>query len=151
LQKSSISISEIKEKGDHFTISLYSGELTEDCIVKNILKIREAFPTLTEGFYNILTEELTESKFSNERLVDAVKHVIRNCVYPKPTIAQFLNFDKSIELYDFYQVSSMKEFGKDAFKIFRPIDIDGLVKPMYAKESDIVKYNLPRSQPKERE
>jgi len=150
LQKSYINISEIKDNNDHFTLSLYSGELTSGSITDNLIKIREAFPSLDEGFYNILTEELTESKFCDERLKDAVKHVIRNCIYPRPTIAQFLSFDQNVKLYDFYQVSSMKEYGQDAFKIFRPIKVEGFEKPMYAMESDILKYNLPRFKSKER-
>ena len=34
-----------------------------------------------------------EEGFSEEKINKAISHVVKNCRYPNPTIAQFINFD----------------------------------------------------------
>jgi len=56
-------------------------------------RIKNAFPTLQEGFYDILCERLKANGFNDEELEKAVNYVIDNYKYPNPSIAEFLNFD----------------------------------------------------------
>lgn len=96
------------ENGDNF-ISLYSGELTSPAISKNIARVRAAFPSLALEYFSLLTDMVIEAKFSDDRLKDAVNHVIKNCIYPHPTIANFLSFDKKRRLYTKQQMISMMD------------------------------------------
>jgi hypothetical protein len=66
-------------------------------LTSNIAKIKKAFPALPVEFYDILCEKIKEHNFTDHRLVKAVNHVIDSCIYPTPTIAQFITFDKDNE------------------------------------------------------
>lgn len=59
-----------------------------------MIKVSQAFPTLPEPFYDLLCERIKEHGFTDERLKKSVNYVIDHCIYPTPTIAQFISFDK---------------------------------------------------------
>ena len=142
LPKQYSNILEIKENNNHFELSAYTDQLTPENLVNNITKIKKAFPVLSKEFYDILMERLKDKGFTDQRLKDAVNNVIDNCIYPTPTIAQFLTYDKNIKLYSYAQMVKLNDdYGGEAFKFFRPIDI-GKDKPMYASINDIKEYNL---------
>lgn len=42
---------------------------------------------------------LDEEKFTDKKLTDAVKNLIKTCQYPEPTIANILGYDKRIKAY----------------------------------------------------
>lgn len=66
-----------------------------------------AFPKLPGGWYSILEEMLDDEQFSNDRLNDAVKNLIKVCQYPEPTVANLLSYDKKIKLYTYENLLSM--------------------------------------------
>lgn len=143
MPKRFINTSELKKNKDHFSLSLYNDELTAKNVLLNITKIKKVFPNLEIGFYDILTERLKDKGFTDNKFNDAVNHVIDNCIYPTPTIANFLSFDRNIKLYSYEQMLKLNnEYAGQAFKYFRPIKINNLNKPMYASKNDIEKYNL---------
>jgi hypothetical protein len=57
-------------------------------------KIKNSFPSLSAGFYDILCDRLKANNFTDEKLQNAVNHVIDTCIYPIPTIANFISFNK---------------------------------------------------------
>lgn len=81
-------------------VSRYRGPLTQLAIVKNTALIKKAFPALPLGFYDVLTDRLTEHGFCDDRLKDTVIHVINTCRYPTPTIADFISYDKKIPCFN---------------------------------------------------
>lgn len=138
-----INTSEIKKNNDHFTLSLYFDKLTAKNITLNMVKIQKVFPALSKEFYDIFQERLKDKGFTDNKLNDAVNHVIDTCIYPTPTIAQFLSYDKNIKLYSYEQMLKLNnEYAGQAFKYFRPVQIGTLEKPMYASKTDIETYNL---------
>lgn len=90
----------INDEGE-IELSLYEGSLDEPIIIENIAKIKASFPQLPIQFYSILTDRIKEKGFTNQQLIDAVNNVIDNCVYPVPTIANFLNHDKKVKLFTY--------------------------------------------------
>jgi len=68
--------------------------LTTNCIIKSAKKIKDAFPNLSEGFYDLLWEMMKKQKLSDERLERAVEGVVLHCTYPSPTIAEFFKWDR---------------------------------------------------------
>lgn len=93
-------------------ISIYSGNLTNDCLLKSVKRIKEAFPQLTPGFYDILQEMIKKDNFCDSRLIDAVDHVIRNCRYPNPTIAEFISYDKKMKIYTYNEcIKIISDYG----------------------------------------
>lgn len=129
-------------KDSFYEISVYNGELTTDCVINNIAKLKKSFPTLPKEFYDVLSERIKENKFSNKRLSESIDNVIDNCVYPTPTIAQFISFDKKMKLYSYHDILRMNDQTGIAFKCYRPVKINNLSKPLYASVEDIEKYNL---------
>lgn len=69
-------------------------QLTTENVMKNTVKIKNAFPTLPVEFYDILFERLRAKGFSDEKLDDAVNRVIDTCKYPTPTVAHFMSYDE---------------------------------------------------------
>ena len=117
-------------------ISIYSGELTKEGMVEAIKTIKSSFPTLPDSFYVILTDRVRDNGFSDQRLLDAVKHVIDNCVYPQPTIAQFISYDAKIKTYSYHEA-----FDNGA-ETLKPVRLPNRNKPVWVRFDDIEKYNL---------
>lgn len=123
--RSSAEIEIIKnEDGERF-ISVYSGELTKENLVACITSIKASFPALPVEFYTILSRRVKDSGFCDERLKDAVNHVIDNCIYPTPTIAQFISFDKKKRLYTYSEVVNLVTSSQATFEDFEIIEING--------------------------
>lgn len=124
-------------------ISIYNGNLTAQCLVNNIAIIKKSFPSLPIEFYDVFMDRIKANKFNDDRLNDAVAHVIDNCVYPTPTIAQFISFDKKIKVYKYPEIVKMVEDGDpNAFDRYKRIVINGLPEPVWIHVNDIAFYNL---------
>ena len=139
LQKSSKSL--LKKQDNEYSLSTYSGELTQESIVKSVAKVKAAFPALPKEFYSVFIERLREKGFTDERLKDAVNNVIDNCQYPTPTLANFLSFDKRVKLYSYSEMCSKVQPGMSSTEIFDKIKIDGNL--FWVRKSDKAAYNLP--------
>lgn len=101
-----------------------------------------SFPALSGAFYDMLTDRLFANSFCDERLNMAVEHVIDNCIYPTPTIAQFISFDRKIKLYDYRQMLVLLgSIGQKAFsELYKAVKIGESA--MYAAINDINEFNL---------
>ena len=89
---------------DSGAISIYNGKLSKEGIKKNCLKILAAFEKTDAMFTDLLTESLKRNGFTDERFTDAVNYVIDNCRYPKPSIADFVSYDKSVKVYTYQEI-----------------------------------------------
>lgn len=128
---------------NNYELSVYEGELTKPVIVEMTVKIRQSFPALPVGFFDILSDRLIANNFTDQRLKDSVQHVIDNCIYPTPTIAQFISFDRRIKLYTYNQVLKMNdEFSGKIFQYYKSVRIGKNEFPVYAYINDIKEYNL---------
>lgn len=110
------------EQGDCF-ISKYSGELTAQALSRSVAKIKASFPQLPPEFYSILIDRVKAVGFCDERLIDSVNYVIDNCIYPTPTIANFLSFDKKKRLYSYKEVADLIDKG-DKMENFEIVEIE---------------------------
>lgn len=125
-------------------MSVYDGELTTECLTEQMAKIYKAFQGIKDrDYFKILKDRIKEKGFTDERLKDAVNHVIDTCVYPTPTPAQFLSYDKEVKLYTYDQkLKLINEIGNRANETYKAVEIEGLSKPMWAHVNDIEKYKL---------
>jgi len=101
------------------------------------------------GFFEVFNDMLRVSGFSDQRLRDAVDHVIQNCVYPNPTIAQFLSWDKRIKVLTYEEMlKKADEFGGDktAGKIFesqyKQIQLPNRERKVWVHVDDAKMFNL---------
>lgn len=141
LSEQSVSIFQLKECNNE--ISLYKGTLTGKTLFREIAKIQAAFSALPKEFYDILSSRLADNGFTDDRLKDAVNHVIDNCIYPTPTIAQFISFDKRVKVYKYPEIIKMVEDGDpNAFDRYNRIEMEGLPEAVWIHINDVAKYNI---------
>lgn len=108
-------------------LSHYSGPLTTPVLVEQVARIKATFPALPAQFYAIFANRVKEISFGNTRLIDAVNHVIDNCVYPSPTIAQFLSFDKKIRLFTYPEMlDKVNKNGALVWQLHEKRNINGI-------------------------
>lgn len=118
-------------------ISLYVGNpITSQTEKKGVDILAEAFPTLKAGFFEVLHEMLIDERFTEARFMDAVKNVIKTCVYPTPTIASILNWDKSLRLYDYQELLDLRQTDENTWSRFFQLKIEGKFYYALKKEAD---------------
>ena len=135
LKHPSTSISRI----DNGAISIYNGKLSKEGIKKNCLKILAAFEKTDAMFTDLLTESLKRNGFTDERFTDAVNYVIDHCRYPKPSIADFVSYDKKIKVYRY---DEMVENSFDFLRFKKVRLTEEQSKPLYVRLEDFETNNF---------
>ena len=124
-------------------ISLYSGELTIQCIISNVARVRKAFPALPTDYFDVLTDMIREYGFSDSRFNDAVKNVIATCVYPTPTIANFISWDRTFKILSYEEmIKKADEFGPKIWDSYRAVQFKNREKKVWVHVDDVKMYNL---------
>ena len=107
-------------------ISLYGeGKVSTKVLANCFIDLKKTFPKLPDGWYDILEKMLDEEKFTDKRFIDATKNLIKTCIYPEPTIANILGFDKKQKLYSY---DDILEITKDYSAYQRGLFWDSLEK-----------------------
>lgn len=119
-------------------LSIYKGELTPQCLVNSVAIIKKAFPTLPLGFYDVFTDRIKANNFTDDRLKDAVAHVIDTCPYPTPTIANFISFDRKIKINSYEEmVRKLIEFGPQIWMNYKLVKLPEREKPVWVHVDDM--------------
>ena len=105
-------------------LSIYQGEVVDDiCIGLNIIKLKQAFPKLPKAWFDLLEEFILQEQFTNHRLNDAVNNLIKTCIYPEPTVANLLSYDKKIKFYTYNDILDILHAGLiNPFKNFTLVE-----------------------------
>lgn len=112
------------KEGQFSGMSLYNDPLLTSKEEKVGVKLLSySFPALPATFYEVLHSMLIDESFTGERFKDAVKNVIKTCVYPTPTIASILNWDKTVRLYTYQEMLVLHQEDPDVFNKFEKIEI----------------------------
>lgn len=133
-------------------LSIYkSGKVSAETFAYGVKKIKDAFPKLPASWFLVLDEMVDEEKFSEERFKDAVNSLIKNCVYPEPTIANIISFDRTVKVYTYHELMEkyktcyyMGSTYDPIFTEYGKIDFHG--QERFCKKEDIEKYNLTKWQ-----
>ncbi len=127
-------------------MSMYNGStVTDQSIVRYSLKIRHAFPSLPPEFYGVLLEMVKEEGFTEERFRDAVHHVIKNCVYPTPTVAQFISFDKRVPVFTYDQMLKKLDesgMGMKFWENYKSFQFKDLAVKVWIHVNNVKQYNI---------
>jgi len=123
------------------TITIYRGELSQEVVAKGVAKIKAAFPSLTPEFFQLFISRVRDKGFSDERLTEAVNHVIDNCQYPTPTLANFLSFDKRVKVLSYEELCDLVTTNRATFENYANIIINE--KRFWVRKADKELYNLP--------
>ena len=106
-------------------------------------RVAVAFPEMTPAKAMLLIEMMIDEGFSEQRSMDAVKHVIKQHVAwgKEPPIGAFIQFDRRVKLLSYRELNTRHDKGEIAWSDYEPIDV-GLEKPRWAKREDVLRYNL---------
>jgi hypothetical protein len=119
-------------------ISIYKGDLTDKILVESVVKVKKAFPSLPVDFYDIFTDRIRDNGFNDSRLKDAVNFVIDNCIYPTPTIAQFIGFDKRIKLHSYTDyLKLVHQYGGEINNSYKPVKFPDREKLVWVHVDDM--------------
>ena len=134
-----------KDESGNLMIDPHFGRQTTKGYAEVTAMAIKAFPKLNADFFELLNERALDKGFSNRKFYECVKNVIDNFNYPEPTLANFLTFDKSLQLYRYDQkLKLIDELGASvANKLYKSVRINGRTKPLWAHIDDIEKYNIP--------
>ena len=110
--------------------------MTDRVLATNIKKLQAAFPKQQPVFFNLLTERLIANGFTDERIEDAVNHLIDNFAYKELNIADVVRFDKRVKLYSYQEAASLVTQNKASFEDFEIREING--RKMRIKKSELI-------------
>jgi hypothetical protein len=124
------------------SLSIYRGELSTMTVINEMKRLKYAFPQLPQGFYDILSDRIKANGFSDDRLKDAINNIIDNCIYPVPSIANIISFDKRVKLYTYTEILDLvNQFGASVWNSYKAIET-GSKRRLYASIAEIEKFNL---------
>jgi hypothetical protein len=133
---------QITQEQNNYSLSVYNDNLDPKNAACEVSRLKLAFPALEVGFFDVLLERIKENGFTDKRLRDAVNNLVDNFVYPTPTIANIISFDKRVKLYSYTQMLDMvMSYGVSAWKEYKAIKLIGSCR-FYASIIDIKQYNL---------
>ena len=138
----------LEKQQDRGEISVYrAGAISPQILGSGIKSISQAFPKLPVSWYTVLKEMLKDEQFDDARFSDAVKSLVKNCIYPEPTIANIVSFDRMVKVFT---LSDLQAKHKDAYHFGNTYDpiareyskIDFHGQERYARKEDVERYNL---------
>lgn len=89
------------------------GAITKEQAVEGAAMIARSKPKLNPETALFIIEEMVADNWSIEKMKDAIRYVAKNCPYPEPQPADYLNYDIFDELYTYSQM--MDKVGRDAY------------------------------------
>ena len=107
-----------------------------------VVAIKKAFPSLPTSFYDMFDNRIKDNKFTANRLRDAVIHVIDNCVYPTPTIANFISFDRTVKFKTHDEMCKEAMTYPQVWQQWLPVRFPNMPKTVWVFANDIERYKL---------
>lgn len=134
------------EKCKENKLSIYrTGKVSVESLAQGIKFIRGSKPELSNDWYDVLEIMLDQNGFTDQRFKDAVQVMISTCVYPKPSHADILSYDKFIDAYTWEELLTNV---KDASNEYRGKYLESFVRIIHygeerwCKKEDAIKYKL---------
>ncbi|WP_019540586.1 hypothetical protein [Proteiniphilum acetatigenes] len=127
----------MKNNDGNREVSKYDDSLASPMLIyQSTNRLKAAFPKMSDQFFNLLSERIIANDFTENRLIDAINHVIDNFAYKELNISDVIRFDRKVKLYTYPEVSDLVTAGKASFSDFEIREIDG--KTFRVKKSDLI-------------
>lgn len=91
------------------SLSVYTDSLTTEHALKEVVRLKGAFPQLPVGFYDVLLDRIKDKGFTNQQLTDSINNLVDNFTYPVPTLANILSWDKRIKLHSYAEMCKLHD------------------------------------------
>jgi predicted RNase H-like nuclease len=125
------------------SISIYSDALADTReIIEAQKNIKRSFPALPAGFYDMFDDRIRANRFTVQRLADAVDCVIDNCIFPQPTIAQFISYDRTLKYKTYDEMCKDALTSDSVWQQWLPVKFPDRPRVVWVHENDIAKYRL---------
>ena len=122
---------------------MYAGVFTNEVAAINITRIKAAFPALSDAFFGILASRIIDNDFCNERMTDAVNHVIDTCQYPNPSVAEFISFDRKVKVFTYEEMlKKANDLGNEIWTSYRAVQFKNRERKVWVHVDDVKTYNL---------
>lgn len=119
-------------------ISIYKDVAIDQATFAHGIKdLKLAFPKLKPGWYDLLKRQVKEKGFTNKRFYDAVNYVIGNCIYPEPTIAQILRYDRIVKSFTYNEILELNNKNPGSMENYIRLQSG-----KWVKKTDAEKFNL---------
>lgn len=132
-------------KDDNYYMTMYAGPLLDDeCLKEQIDRINDSFPQAPPRFFKALIRAIIEEReeWTNQRLIDAVRHMEHTYKYQQPTLAEILGYNQTIKLLTWEQKRKLVEQDETAEDRYLAIVVEGRELPLWAHINDIKKHGL---------
>ena len=81
--------------------------------------------------------------FCDSRLDDAVRNVIATCVYPTPTIANFISWDRTFKVFTYEDMlKKTNDMGTEIWNNYRAVQFKNREKKVWVHVDHVKMYNL---------
>lgn len=135
-------------------VSVYMDRRSKQGLLDAIRLVKGAFPGWSEEQGSILMDRFAENGFTDQRMMDAVNHVIDTYEgWDKlPNIANFIQYDRQARLFRHSEQDALVNRGEASYQDFAIARIEGLSgcrsaeaagkPPLYILRRDAEKYRI---------
>jgi hypothetical protein len=93
----------VKNNGSYFLSPYVDDQLDKPYFLMEVVRLKRNFPSLDQGFIELLSERIKEHRFTKKQFHDAINRVIDTCQYP-PKISDILSYDKGSRLFTYSEM-----------------------------------------------
>lgn len=125
-------------------VSVFAGgQASVAQIATSVRKLSTAFPQMSAEFFNLLTERITKTGMTAQRLDFAINRVIDNFTYKQLTIADVLNVDVKCRILSYAQMCDETSKRGASTDEYAPVYIGDADRPGWVLKVDKMRYNIP--------
>lgn len=112
-------------------------------IMASVAKLKAAFPQMGPEFWSVLTERITKTGMTSQRLEYAVNNVIDNFTYKTLTVADVLKLDLRCEVLAYSEMLDRVSKVNGTTSDYAAVRIKGLCNPVWVKKADKERLRIP--------
>lgn len=125
-------------------VSLLQGpKASTEQVMASMAKLKAGFPQMSDDFWGIMSERITKTGMTSQRLEYAVNRVLDTFTYKTLTIADVLSIDVKCRVLTYSEMCNEASRRGVSTDEYAPVRINGLEKPGWVLKVDKVKYNIP--------
>jgi hypothetical protein len=115
-------------KGDGcYEVSIYQpNKPTQDVLAWALKTLQACYPDTNAMVFEIILERLKSNEWGNDKIKDAINHLIETHVYKTINPANILTFDRKRKLYSYNQMIDMvNKYGSEVWNRYGKEKING--------------------------
>lgn len=111
-------------------------------ILTSVKKLQTAFPQMSSGFWNLLTERIVKNNIAAARLECCLTRVIDNFTYKTLTIADVIGSDLKYTIYTYPEMLNQCNKNGTTTSDYAPIYVGNNPKPFWVSKADKARFSI---------